>query len=212
MSGAGKRAGGGSSSGRAGGASSRGGGMGSPSGGKNAHSGLSGGRNSQSSPVSGRSSQGSPIGGRGSQGGSIGGKMTPQAGPGCGAAGNGAAPGGGRVPVSPLGRAPMGGGVSGSAGGRRTGPGVGHPTPPLGGARRRPPHPPALPFGMRQAPGMNTMGYDESWRVFKALEALMGGRYEPGYIHLVERFFGRRFAPHEYPDLYFWMRDYMQMW
>ncbi|MCC8136797.1 MAG: hypothetical protein LIO76_01810 [Clostridiales bacterium] len=83
--------------------------------------------------------------------------------------------------------------------------------PPHGGMRRRPPHPPMMPFGMRDVPGMR-MGYDDSWRVFTALEALMNGSRDMSLMMLVERFFGRRFAPHEYADLYYWMRDYMRMW
>ncbi|MCD7745259.1 MAG: hypothetical protein LUI13_08285 [Lachnospiraceae bacterium] len=97
----------------------------------------------------------------------------------------------------------------------RPGGGMGRPGGEMGhpaGMRRRPPHPPALPFGMRHAPGMSMMGFDESWRVLMALEALMGGSYDPVHIGLVERFFGRRFAPHEYAELYYWMRDYMRMW
>ncbi|MCC8066575.1 MAG: hypothetical protein LIO94_05675 [Clostridiales bacterium] len=117
------------------------------------------------------------------------------------------------------GRAPAGGpGNSGMGRSDRSmgrpGGEMGHPgsAPHPAGMRRRPLHPPMLPFGMRHAPGMSMMGYDESWRVMMALEALMGGSFDPVHIDLVERFFGRRFAPHEYADLYYWMRDYMRMW
>lgn len=113
------------------------------------------------------------------------------------------------------------GGNRGMAGGAGRGPagGPGHGAmgqpggvPHSAGMRRRPPHPPALPFGMHHVPGMSMMGYDESYRVLMALEALMGGRFDPAHVRLVERFFGRQFAPYEYADLYYWMRDYMGMW
>ncbi len=113
---------------------------------------------------------------------------------------------------------PTGGSSRGMTGGRPAGApgGAGHApgrqTPaPHGGMRRRPQHPPMMPFGMRDVPGMR-MGYDDSWRVFTALEALMNGSRDMSLMMLVERFFGRRFAPHEYADLYYWMRDYMRMW
>ncbi|MCD7714909.1 MAG: hypothetical protein LUI39_00455 [Lachnospiraceae bacterium] len=113
---------------------------------------------------------------------------------------------------------PTGGSSRGMTGGRPAGVpgGAGHAPGrqapmPHGGMRRRPQHPPMMPFGMRDVPGMR-MGYDDSWRVFTALEALMNGSRDMRLMMLVERFFGRRFAPHEYADLYYWMRDYMRMW
>ncbi|MCD7833729.1 MAG: hypothetical protein LUH00_07055 [Lachnospiraceae bacterium] len=125
--------------------------------------------------------------------------------PAAGGAGRQMTPGGSRGMAGGAGRGPAGGPGHG---------GMGQPggAPRPAGMRRRPPHPPILPFGMRQVPGMRMMGYDESYRVLMALEALMGGRFDPAHIRLVERFFGRQFAPHEYADLYYWMRDYMRMW
>lgn len=143
--------------------------------------------------------------------------------PAAGGAGRQMTPGGSRGMAGGAGRTPAGeaGNRHGMAGGMGRGPaggpghgGMGQPggAPRPAGMRRRPPHPPILPFGMHQVPGMRMMGYDESYRVLMALEALMGGRFDPAHIRLVERFFGRQFAPHEYADLYYWMRDYMRMW
>lgn len=148
--------------------------------------GSGSGRTGGGHSMSGGRNGGSPGGGR-SMGGSARGDLG--AGGGRPSGGRNGGPAGGGMNVSRRNAGGMSQGRTPAAGGPEHG-GMGHPggAPHPAGMRRRPPHPPVLPFGMRHAPGMNGMGYDESYRVLMALEALMHGRFDPGHVHLVERF------------------------